>query len=348
MGLAVTAGLAWYLALDLQALETLAADIVGASASVRVKALFERLAEQSWWAYFTDPYFLMSTGFIALGLLLDVGGHAWKEKSWPKGWRASAFYRLAVKRSLCARTDLILFIYNRLSLYLVVVPLFAIFGPVFVYFLLVKFINFDLLGFMEEGVPKLLIFLVVADFFQYLNHYVLHKNKALWEIHKFHHSTTEMNIITGTRDHPFEKAILKVFSAIPLAILGAPTEQYFLIIVIQHALGIFIHSDWNISYGWFDKILISPHMHRIHHSVTQEHWDTNYGVIFSVWDRMFGTLYTGDNPEPKIDVTGNYFNQKGFWYDLVAPMILCFRRAWNALPGRQSAVDDEVLARQVA
>jgi sterol desaturase/sphingolipid hydroxylase (fatty acid hydroxylase superfamily) len=227
-----------------------------------------------------------------------------------------------------------LFIYSKLALEAFVIPIISVFGIVFVYTLILETLNFRLLDGIESNFLKAIIYVMALDFSGYVYHVLCHKIPFLWEIHKFHHSSTEMNLITGTRDHPVERTIKKIFEALPLAILGAPTEIFLSLAILQYSLGIFSHSDFNLHYGKIGYVLISPLAHRIHHSVLKEHWDRNYGSTFSLWDHIFGTAYKGKNFKPQIDVTDNYFNQRGFLYDLTMPVVKSVKvaiRGRNAL-----------------
>jgi len=151
------------------------------------------------------------------------------------------------------------------------------------------------------------VMLVLAwDFAASYGHYLKHRIPVFWEFHKVHHSADVMTPLTATRRHPME-AVLSVF--VSGTVMGACIAFWHL--VVGHGVelvtlfgsmsGIYIwrllgynlrHSHVWVSYGDFwNKILISPAQHQIHHSQDPKHHDTNFGHIFSMWDRLFGTLY---------------------------------------------------------
>ena len=101
-----------------------------------------------------------------------------------------------------------------------------------------------------------------------------------------------------------------MFTAVPMAVLGAPVESYLLVGVVKQVVDHFQHSMVGWRYGWIGRWLIySPVGHRIHHSKMEEHWDLNYGNIIPLWDRIFGTWYAGDQVNAEVDVTDNFYNQ---------------------------------------
>lgn len=136
------------------------------------------------------------------------------------------------------------------------------------------------------------------DFFgAYLAHYVEHKVKPLWMIHLVHHSDHKVDTTTGNRHHPLESIIRFLFTLIGVFIVGTPIA----IVMLYQSLSIvatqFTHAnirlpkklDLVLSY-----VLVSPDMHKIHHHYRLPYTDSNYGNIFSIWDRIFGTYMKMD------------------------------------------------------
>ncbi|MEZ5670819.1 MAG: sterol desaturase family protein [Alphaproteobacteria bacterium] len=145
------------------------------------------------------------------------------------------------------------------------------------------------------------------DFSATYAHYLKHRVPLLWEFHKVHHSAAVMTPVTANRRHPLEAVFGGIVSALvlgaavglwqllfgpavtqPLTILGAAAGVY-----LWRLLGYNLrHSHVWISYGPFwSRVFISPAQHQVHHSVDPRHYDTNFGHIFAVWDRLLGTLY---------------------------------------------------------
>jgi sterol desaturase/sphingolipid hydroxylase (fatty acid hydroxylase superfamily) len=161
-----------------------------------------------------------------------------------------------------------------------------------------------------EGVMVRLIYTVYLvllwDFGATFAHYLKHKWPLMWEFHKIHHSAEVLTPITALRRHPVEALFGSAIVAITLGLgaviwivafgaLVSPVTMFgglagvFLWRVLGYNLR---HSHLWISYGriW-NQILISPAHHQIHHSDDQRHYDTNFGHIFTFWDRLFGTHY---------------------------------------------------------
>lgn len=138
-----------------------------------------------------------------------------------------------------------------------------------------------------------LIGILLLDFFgAYLAHYAEHKVKLLWMVHLVHHTDHKVDTTTANRHHPIESVIRFSFTLLGVFVVGTPIA----IIMLYQALSIifaqFTHAniklpktvDKAISY-----LLISPDMHKIHHHFRLPYTDSNYGNIFAVWDRLFGT-----------------------------------------------------------
>ncbi|MFT5070730.1 MAG: alkylglycerol monooxygenase [Chitinophagales bacterium] len=166
-------------------------------------------------------------------------------------------------------------------------------------------------------IPVLLLYLVIADFLKYVFHRLSHELDFLWQIHKFHHSTTSFIILSGNRIHPIEHILHKVFVTLPLVLLGIQIDMYFALVILMLFIDKLQHSMLDWDYGKLGKYLIySPIGHRIHHSEIPEHWDKNYGDLFVFWDRLFGTYYKGNLINEKVGVSDNWMNKQGLVYDL--------------------------------
>ncbi len=287
----------------------------------QVDRIWNEVLNRDWVGLLVNPFNAAITGIYLFSLVIEIGIHGWQKRSIDKGWHASSLYRLSrMVGNKTARTDFYMFVYNRLALDAFVMQALMLLGPLFVFALVQANLNFNLFANVPNPVVQFMIYLVVQDFIYYWFHRISHESRALWEIHKFHHAATEMNLITGVRDHPFEKAMQTALSSIPLAVLGAPIEQFISFWLLVSLVNVWFHSDFDWHFGWLDYVLISPRTHRIHHSLVEEHWDKNYGVIFSIWDHLFGTFYKGQNLQPVFGVTDNYFNKRTFLFDLIEPL----------------------------
>lgn len=135
---------------------------------------------------------------------------------------------------------------------------------------------------------------MLLDFFgAYLIHWIEHKIVFMWRFHLVHHSDTHVDVTTGLRHHPGEAVFRMIFTIIGVIVVGAPIWIIFLYQSISALFAHLTHANINMprkidrTLSW---ILITPLMHKVHHHYTQPYTDTNYGNIFSIWDRLFGTF----------------------------------------------------------
>lgn len=175
-------------------------------------------------------------------------------------------------------------------------------------------------------IPKFLFYLIVADFLKYCFHRLSHEIDFLWQIHKFHHGSTNFIVLTGNRVHPVEHVLQKTFVTLPLVLLGISIDMYIVVIIVILFVDKLQHSMLPWNYGILGKYLIySPIGHRIHHSELPEHWDKNYGDIFVIWDRLFGSYYKGSLINEKVGVSDNWMNKEGLVFDLWHTVYLSFK-----------------------
>lgn len=138
----------------------------------------------------------------------------------------------------------------------------------------------------------------------YLAHYVEHKIKPLWMVHLVHHTDHNVDTTTANRHHPLESVIRFAFTLIGVFIVGTPIAIVFLYQSLSLIATQFSHAniklpnkvDTLLSY-----IIVSPNMHKVHHHYRLPYTDSNYGNIFSIWDRLFGTYMKLD---PELIVYG--------------------------------------------
>lgn len=155
--------------------------------------------------------------------------------------------------------------------------------------------------FVLPAMPLLMstvIGLLVLDLISaWLAHFVSHKTPPLWKLHLIHHSDTHVDTTTANRHHPGESIVRFAFTALAVVLAGAPPWMVFLYQAMSVVLSQFNHANITIlpaldrALSWF---IVSPHMHKVHHHFVLPHTDSNYGNIFSVWDRLFGTFRTID------------------------------------------------------
>ena len=135
--------------------------------------------------------------------------------------------------------------------------------------------------------------LLLLDFFgAYLAHYVEHKVNILWMVHLVHHTDHKVDTTTANRHHPIESVIRFTFTLAGVFIVGAPIGIIMLYQSLSVVASQFNHANIKLPKA-IDKaisyVLVSPDMHKIHHHYRLPYTDSNYGNIFSIWDRLLGT-----------------------------------------------------------
>ena len=145
------------------------------------------------------------------------------------------------------------------------------------------------------GVPTwlaLILTLVLLDLAIYAQHIVFHRVPVLWALHRMHHSDPHFDVTTGLRFHPLEILLSMGIKIALVVALGAPPEAVLLFEVILNASSLFNHSNIRLPEG-VDRVLrmvvVTPDMHRVHHSEVRAETDSNYGFSVSWWDRLFRT-----------------------------------------------------------
>lgn len=124
-------------------------------------------------------------------------------------------------------------------------------------------------------------------------HFIEHKIKWMWKFHMVHHADTHVDTTTANRHHPGESVFRAVFTMIGVIVCGAPMWLVMLYQSMSAVLSQFNHANIRLPL-WLDKaiswVIVSPDMHKVHHHYVRPQTDSNYGNIFSVWDRLFGTF----------------------------------------------------------
>lgn len=144
----------------------------------------------------------------------------------------------------------------------------------------------------------LLLGVMLLDFIaQYVAHYLLHKVKWMWKFHMIHHSDTKVDATTGTRHHPGDYFVREIFSLGAVLVFGIPFAIYMFYRIATVLFTYLSHANITVPV-WIDKplsmVFITPNMHKFHHHFERPWTDTNFGNIFSLWDRIFGTLVYDD------------------------------------------------------
>lgn len=147
----------------------------------------------------------------------------------------------------------------------------------------------------------IILTLLLLDFAIYLQHIVSHKWPLLWRLHQIHHTDMAFDATTAIRFHPLEIVISMFYKVICIFLIGANPIAVIAFEIILNGAATFNHSNVNIAKGIDEKLrwlIITPDMHRIHHSTIVKETDSNYGFSISCWDRLCGT-YTEEPEQPQ-------------------------------------------------
>ena len=162
---------------------------------------------------------------------------------------------------------------------------------------------------------------IVLDLAIYFQHRLFHAVPALWRLHRVHHTDPELDVTTGVRFHPVEMLLSLGFKAVVIAGLGPPVAAVLLFEVLLNAGSLFSHANLRLPApvdGLLRALLVTPDMHRVHHSSDPVETDSNFGFTLSWWDRLFGTY----RAQPRAGHDAMTIGVEGF----AAPAVLGLHR----------------------
>ncbi len=172
---------------------------------------------------------------------------------------------------------------------------------------LVHWTNANILG-------TILISIFVLDFFGgWLVHITEHKVPLLWRFHVVHHADNNVDVTTGLRHHPIESVLRGLFFFAGILLSGAPMYAVMLFQTLLVLATAFTHANISLP-KWIDRslsfVFVSPNMHKVHHHWKQPYTDSNYGAVFSIWDRLLGTFMKLDHKEIRYGLDRYYPNEQ--------------------------------------
>lgn len=139
---------------------------------------------------------------------------------------------------------------------------------------------------------ELLVSLLLLDLLIYNQHRLFHRMPLLWRIHRMHHTDLDLDVSSGTRFHPLEILLSLAIKLTAVALLGASPLSVLLFEILLNATSMFSHANLWIPLPIDQRLrllLVTPDMHRVHHSILPEETDSNFGFNLSCWDRLLGT-----------------------------------------------------------
>lgn len=158
---------------------------------------------------------------------------------------------------------------------------------------------------------KIILAVVAFDFAIYLQHVMFHFLPILWRLHRMHHTDLDIDVTTGIRFHPVEIIISIGIKLAAVALLGPPVLAVVVFEVVLNATSQFNHGNIRLPIAldkWLRLIVVTPDMHRVHHSIIPRETNTNFGFNLPWWDRLCGTY----RPQPEEGHTGMSIGLKEF------------------------------------
>ncbi|MFY0690326.1 MAG: sterol desaturase family protein [Paracoccaceae bacterium] len=162
---------------------------------------------------------------------------------------------------------------------------------------------FNTLG-LHAGL-EILLTVLIFDFAIWLQHLIMHKIPVLWRLHRVHHADVDIDVSTAIRFHPVEIALSMLLKIGLVYVLGPSALGIILFEIILNGTAMFNHANIKLPLkadAVIRKVLVTPDMHRIHHSNQRTEHDSNYGFSLSIWDRLFRT-YTAEPDKGHLGMT---------------------------------------------
>jgi len=153
---------------------------------------------------------------------------------------------------------------------------------------------------MDATSPWVWVFaFVIYDFFYYWFHRISHERQIFWASHVAHHQSEDYNLSTALRQTGTGAFVTWMFF-IPVFLIGVPSYVFVSVASINLIYQFWVHSEHIPKLGWYEKFFVTASNHRVHHAQNESYIDKNYGGVFIIWDRMFGTYKEEDDAEAPI------------------------------------------------
>lgn len=170
---------------------------------------------------------------------------------------------------------------------------------------------------------------LVLDLAVYMQHVVSHHVPWFWRLHRVHHADTQFDVTTAIRFHPLEILASLVWKAAVIVVFGIPAFAVLVFEIVLNASAMFSHANVRLPAGVdgvLRSLIVTPDMHRVHHSVVPREINTNFGFNLSVWDRLFGTYLASAAGDARVTPFGLPGYQQGETSRLGWMLLFPFRR----------------------
>lgn len=155
---------------------------------------------------------------------------------------------------------------------------------------------------------------ILLDLAIYLQHVMVHALPMLWRLHRVHHADLDFDVTTGSRFHPIEIVLSMLIKISVVVMLGVPAVAVIIFEIILSSSALFNHANVSLPRKidrWLQWFIVTPDMHRIHHSVEDDETNSNFGFFLSWWDRFFGSYRAEARREqPLIEIGIHGFNDE--------------------------------------
>jgi sterol desaturase/sphingolipid hydroxylase (fatty acid hydroxylase superfamily) len=265
-----------------------------------------------------------------------------------RDWDKTAMYRIFVRRSISAKIDVISYLlqYVGIAVLLETVLTFGIsLGAARLADMASDRLSWARITLPSDGILQIsfsfAVYWLAFHFVGYWVHRVWH-TPLFWNVHRLHHSASEMNFLTVLRIHPAETLVRILFFISPMTILQVSDTVLLISLTANTFVNFCLHSelDWNL--GWVGRWLVgTPAVHRLHHSIDEEHRNKNFSNC-PLWDRVFGTWYDGEKKPSSYGVMADGAPDRGYDQQPVRQLVrdtLAFYRqlgAWLMQPFRKA------------
>ena len=200
---------------------------------------------------------------------------------------------------------------------------------------------------IKAGVFTWFLLFLLTDLVWYWYHRLAHEINAFWAVHVVHHQSEDFNYTVSARITVFQSVVRCMFWSV-LPLMGFPAVMVSSLLLVHGLYPFFIHTQALGKWGWFEKFLVTPTHHGIHHASNPEYLDKNYGDVLIIWDKIFGT-FARERSEVKITygLTKQLNSHSFLWQHFHFPLEIAmnFQRAkgvrakWKVLFGRPDDLD---------
>ncbi|GLQ83036.1 fatty acid hydroxylase [Mesorhizobium huakuii] len=297
---------------------------------------------------------LLATGLLLLTAFVSALVAYWRtveEKSWKE------FFEFAIPHEVIAhpsaKADLLFWVTKKALMPFLMLPAGIVFVSAVGY--ATNWLFSTLLQFQPPlvegpaGPMTVLIFtltmLLAYDISYYLYHVAQHRFPVLWELHKVHHSAEVMVGITKDRVHPLDELMNRAWDGLIVGVCFGIWSLISLNLAELTVFGVNVyvmrnilmmdfvrHTHFKISFGPLNNVILCPHWHQLHHSTDPRHYDKNFGLLFSFWDRLFGTLCV---PRPDEDFKFGLVDRNVRDYQSLAGLyVMPLKRMWGHIARR--------------